>query len=893
MMRFLSRGRRERDLDEEIRSHLEMAVRERVARGESRQEAERAVRREFGDPGRVKEVTRTMWGGMWLERILRDLRYALRGVRRAPGFASAVVLSLALGVGGTSTVFTFADAILLRPLPYPHAERLVSMRHEAAGLDVLEAQQSDGTYLHYRANNRVFEEIGTYYENVVNLSGVDGLEAERVPIAMVSSSFFSVLGARTVVGRLPTEEEPPPMSGADDPYVRGGAEGGVEVLLSYDLWQRWYGGDPDIIGRTIEANRAPRRVIGVLEPAFAFPRPEIGIWYPEDPDPATANAFDMYKHGIGRLRPGFVAADAERDLDRLIPLLPEAYPDLTPELLEQARLRARVMPLEDVVVGEAGRALWLLLGGMAFLLVISSANVANLFLVRVEHRQREVAVRTALGAGGHDLLRFFAAESVILASLGGAVGLLGAGLGVEILLALVPPAGLPRLHEVSLGGRVIAFAAGLSLLIAVVLALVPAVRRTRHEVGSVLREGASTSTATRPRQRARGLLVVGQLALALTLLIGSALMVQSVRRLHGVDPGFDREGVLTAEIAMPFRGYEDYGSAYRLWDALITRVSALPGVQAAGSVSGLPLVPKPAYYDLAIDVEEQPGVPYSGVTVYFASPSYFETMRIPVLEGEAVSSALTAERPILLSASVARRLFGVQNVVGKRIRRAAGPGPWMTVAAVVGDVPAQRVGGAPAGAAYVPILETPVDPQRIPGQGTLVLRASVPPVSLAPAVREIVRSLDPNLPLANVRTMGSIVADSTARTTFTLLLLVVASVAALFLGVVGVYGVTSYAVGRRTQEIGLRIALGARPKDVQRMVLRETTGLVLSGVGLGTLAAVALTRFMGSLLFEVSPTDPVSYGTMALLLLLTAVTASWMPARRAARADPQRALRCN
>lgn len=894
MIGFFSRRRRERELGEEIRSHFEMAVQERVARGEPRDDAERAVRREFGDPGRVKEVTRTMWGGVWADRLVRDLRGAARGVRRAPAFTTAVVLSLGLGIGATSTVFTFTDAILVRPLSYPAAARLVTLGHEAAGLDVLEAQQSDGTYLHYAANSRVFEELATYYENVVNLSGADGVEAERVPIAMVTSTFFSVLGARTALGRLPTEEEVRPDGAVGDPYVRGSAEGGVEVLLSHDLWERRFGSDPDIVGRTIEANRASKLVIGVLEPGFAFPRPEIGIWYIEDPDPARANAFDMFKHGIGRLRPGLLAADAERDLNRLIGSLPEAYPDLTAELIEQARLRAHVVPLKDAIVGDAGGALWLLFGGMAFLLVIACANVANLFLVRAEHRQRDVSVRTALGAGAHDLLRFFAAESVILASLGGLLGLAGAVAGVELLLAFIPPDGLPRLAEVVVGGRVIAFGTGLSCLIAALLALVPAFRRTRHDITAVLKEGTPTATGSKPRQRARSLLVVGQLALALTLLVGSALMVQSLLRLSRVDPGFESEGVLTAEIAMPFRGYEDYRATQRLWDGLIRGLGALPGVESAGTVSGLPLVPKPAYYDLAIDVEEQPGEPYAGLTVYFASPSYFETMRIPVVEGRGATAADPgAERPVLLSASAAERLFAGRFAVGKRLRRAAGPGPWMTVVGIVGDVPARRVGGEPATIVYVPILESPVDPDRMPGEGTLVVRTSVPPATLAPSVREIVRSLDSDLPVANVRPMDGIVADSTARTTFALLLLLVASVAALFLGVVGVYGVTSYAVSRRTREFGLRVALGARAPDVERMVVRETAGLVLAGVGLGALAALVLTRFMTTLLFEVRPTDPVSYATMALLLLLTALLASWLPARRAARADPHRALRCN
>lgn len=893
MSLFLSRRRRERELDEEIRSHLAMAVEARVARGESREEAECAVRREFGNEVRVREVTRSMWGGMWLDRVLRDLRHAVQSVRRSPGFTVAVVLSLALGVGATSTVFAFADAILLRPLPYADADRLVAVRHEAPGVNVLEAEQSDGTYLYYRAHNRVFEEIATYYENVVNLSGADGMEPERVPIAMVSSTFFSVLGARPVLGRLPLESEARPADRVSDPYVRGAAEGGVDVLLSYDLWQRRYGADPDIVGKAIEANRAPRRVIGVLDRGFDFPRPDIGIWYPEDPDPATANAFDMYKYGIGRLRPGYVAADAEHDLNRLIPFLPDDYPELTTELLEQLRLRAIVTPLKDEIVGEASRAMWLLLGGMVFLMVIACVNVANLFLVRAEHRQKDVAVRTALGAGGRDLLRLCAAESVILASLGGALGLAGAFLGVRTLVSFVPPDALPRLHEVDVDGRMILFGAGLALLAAALLAFVPAFRRTRQEISVVLKEGSSASTGTKTRQQARRLLVTAQLALAMTLLVGSALMAQSLRRLHGADLGFDGEGVLTAEIAMPYRGYESYGSAQRFWDELIERVAALPGVEYAGAVSGLPMVPKPAYYDLAIDVEERPAEPYAGVTVYSATLGYFETMHIPVLEGQGINAGGNTERPVLLSASAARRLFPGGEVVGKRLRRTAGPGPWMTVIGVVGDVPAERVGGDPAIIVYVPILETPVDPDRIPSQGALVLRASVPPASLTPAVRGIVRTLDPNLPLANVRTMETIVADSMARTTFTLLLLVVASLAALFLGVVGVYGVTAYAVGRRTQEIGLRVALGARPADVQRMVVGETVGLVVAGVGLGALATLGLTRLMRTLLFEVRPTDPVSYGAMALLLLLTGLLASWLPARRAALVDPRQALRSN
>jgi predicted permease len=823
-------------------------------------------------------------------RAAADLRHALGGLRRAPGFSLAVVLSMALGVGATSAVFAFTDAILLRPLPYPDADGLVAMSHSAPGIDVLEAEQSDGTYLHYRAHNRTFEEIATYYENVVNLSGADGEEPERVAIAMVTSTLFSVLGARPALGRLPSLEARP--APGNDPYQRGSAEGGVEVVISYDLWQRRYGGDPSIVGRTIEANRAPRTVIGVLEPGFTFPRPEIEIWYPEDPEPATARAVDMFKLGIGRLRPGVGADEAQRDLDRLIPSLAEAYPDFMPDLLERARLQAIVTPLKDDIVGQAGRALSLLLGGMVFLLLIACANIANLFLVRAEHRRKDLAVRAALGGARGDLARLGASEGALLMAAGGLVGLAMAALGVEALTRVIPPESLPRLHEIGVDARVITFGLGVSTVLALVFSWIPAVQGTRGNLVAALKDGGSAAASSLGRQRARKVLVSGQVALALTLMVGASLMLRSFWSLSRVDPGFNATGVLTAEIAMPYRGYERYENAYRLWDDLIGRVGALPGVESAGAVSGLPLVPKPDYYNLAIDVEGRPAEPYAGVTSYHATTDYFATMGIPVLEGVGVSRAnVEAERPVLLSAAAALRLFPSGEAVGKRIRRTVGPGPWLTVAGVVGDVPVEEVGGDAAEIVYVPVLEAPVD-RGIPSQAALVVRASVPPESLAPAVRQIVRELDPNLPLANVRLMRTIVAHSMSRMTFTLLLLGLAAGAALFLGVVGVYGVTSYLVRRRTQEIGLRVALGARAAEIEGLVLRDGATLVLGGVAVGMIASLALGHLFRSLLYSVEPTDPASYGVATLVLVVTALAANWLPARRAAHVDPVEALRC-
>jgi predicted permease len=740
---------------------------------------------------------------------------------------------------------------------------------------------SDGTYLHYRALSRQIEAIGTYYENVVNLTGGDG-EAERVPIAMVSESFFEVLGARTAMGRLPGEEE---VDSAGD----------VVVLISYDLWQRRYGRDPAIVGGTIEANRAPRRVIGVLERGFGFPRREIGIWYPEHTNPATARAADLYKGGIARLAAGADPASAELELNGLIASLPDEYPDFSAQLLAESRLRAVVRPLKDVIAGEARAALWLLLGGMGFLLLIACANVANLFLVRGEHREKEIAMRTALGARRIDLTRFFAAESIIVSALGGALALFLADAGVRALVAYGPP-DLPRLHEAGVDTRVTGFVALLATVTALLFAFVPLFRHGRAALTMSLEEGSFGATAGVERRRVRSVLVATQVALALTLLIGSALMTQSFWRLTRANPGFDADGVLTAEIAMPFRGYERYETVRALWRDLVERVRALPGVQTAGVVTGLPLVPRPAYYDLALEVESRPAearAAVAAVTVYHATAGYFEALRIPLIDGQGIAGDEPGvERPVLLSAAAARRLFPDGSAVGQRIRRAGDPQrPWATVVGVTGDVPKEQIGGELAGIVYMPISNTAVDPGLSPGSGTLVVRAAVPPASLAPLVRQIVRELDPDIPLASVRTMERIVAGSMARTSFTMVLLIVAAAAALFLGSIGLYGVISWTVSRRTHEIGIRMALGARGEDMRRMLVREGARIVLGGILAGIAAALLLTRFLRALLFQVSPTDPLSFAATVLLLAATALFATWVPAQRATRVEPADALR--
>lgn len=842
---------------------------------------------------------------------LQELRHSARTLRRSPGFTALAVITLALGIGANSAIFTLVNAIVLQPLPHPDADRLVVVKHAAPGLGLTEAELSDGTFYHYRDHNRVFDGIGMYNENVVNLSG--GASPERVQVALVTPNLFSILGAQPALGRLLAEADNTPYN----PDVL------TPVVLSHGLWTRQYGADPGIIGRTIELNSAPKQVVGIMEPGFDFPRPETEIWYPQGLDPAAAGLGGFYFHGVARLQPGVSPLAAQADLQRLIPGLADVYPGAAAEIVERGGLRAVVDPLKAEVVRDVGSALWILLGGVGLVLLIACANIGNLVLVRAEHRQKELAVRTALGAGRRELVRYFLTESTLLSAVGAALGLAMAWGAIHVLRVL-GPTNLPRLHEVGLDAWVVGFTGGLAVFVALVFGAIPVLRFGRSDLAAALNEGSGRATAGRERKQSQSILVAVQVALGLTLLIASALMVQSLWRLRHVDPGFRSEGVLTLEIAMAYGPYPDYASQARYWYQLLERVRAFAGVQAAGAVTGIPLVPLEAYYDGPI-ISERQGVgrgdatsqtrmrvdaadPQAGadeaaaqalgaaapvVTFMTVTPGYFEAMQIPLIRGRGFQPGdrAGAERPVLVSAALAQRLFSAGNAIGRRVRRGDGPDqPWLTITGVVGDVPQESVAGEPAELVYSPVMDGAAD-YSYPGHMTLAIRTSLPPLSLVPAVRRNVLTLDPNMPIANVRTMERIVADSMARTSFTMLLLLIAAAVALFLGAVGLYGVISYTVGRRTREIGVRIALGAQPARIGRMVLAQAAGVALAGLVVGMLLALALTRVLRSLLFEVSPTDPGTYAGAALLLLALALLASYLPSRRAARVDPLETLR--
>jgi putative ABC transport system permease protein len=816
-----------------------------------------------------------------------DLRLALRRLWRSPRFAVAAALTLAVGVGGASGIFALVDAVLLRPLPYPEAERLVVVNHTVPGLGLSEAGQSATTYHHYRANSRQLQDFAVYNENVVDLS--DGGEPERVPIAMVSPSFFATLGVAPALGR--------PFGPAD---AAPGAP--VSVIIGHDLWTRRYGSDPAIIGRSIELNRAPRVVIGIMPRGFGFPRPETEIWYVHDPDPGWdadqrwAVLSNLFLSGIARLAPDASVESAERELNGLIPRLADVYPGATPTLLAEAGLAVRIEPLHQAILGDVSRVLWLILAALGLVLAIAGANVANLFLVRAEERRVEIAVRAALGAGSAERIRTFLIEGVVLGAIAGALAVpLAAGV-VEGVTAF-GPTDLPRMHEVAFDARHVVLTFGVSLLLGAVLSAVPVLRRTtRREATSTLR--IDPRAAAGPAQRrAMQVLTVSEIAIGFTLLVGAVLLLQSFWRLRNVDPGFDSENVLTLEIALPYGPYPTAVERVGFWHELVRRVRGLPGVEMAGTAVMLPLAFDSylaPFLREGASIEGGPLQDDAAPSVRFLSvtPGYFEALRIPTVAGEPLVSWSSPRHTAMVSASFARRFLADRNPLDARVRPVRrNETPWHDITAVVGDVRADGFAAEPPPVVYIPVSESIADPVFWPSHMSLAVRTSVPPLSLAGAVRSVVREIDPKLPIARVRTMEDIVARATAPARFMMLALTLAAAVALFLSAVGTYGLVAYAASRRTHELGVRIALGASGARVRGLVLRQGALLALGGVAVGVAAALAAGEVLQGLLYEVNAADPATLVTASLFLLAVVLVAVDVPARRAARVDPVEALR--
>jgi predicted permease len=798
-----------------------------------------------------------------------ELRQAARALARRPGYTAVSALTLALGIGANVAIFTVLNAVVLRPLAYPDSDRIVDIRHHAPGLNMADLNSSPGLIVQYRQAARTLGSVAGYRTLQLNLA--DGGAPERVRVAAVSPELFDVLATQPAWGRRFNQEDALSSSRRVS-------------LLTYPLWQSRFGGDSAVIGRTVQLDGQATEVIGVMPRGFMFPDAETRLLIPFRIDPSSGFG-DFGVTSLARLAPGASLESARQEIDRLQQRIPEWFPGLTKETLEGFGWSVTMQPLQERMVSDVSTTLWILLGTVGFVLLIAGANVANLYLVRAESRQHEIAVRSALGAARIRIAATFLAESLLLAAIGGFTGLLIGG-GATRLLVAYGPAQLPRLQEVQTDGAVVALAAVLSVLSAIALGLLPMWTIGRRAIGASVRERGRGTTAARSQQRLRQVLIVTQVAMALVLLVGSGLMLRSVARLHAVDPGFRRDGLLTAGVSLGTRA--DRERAVAFYHRALDEMSRLPGVTAAGAASNLPVAasslkggsfavrsrPRPAQNEPPLFTM------YSAVTA-----GYFETLGVPLFEGRLPERAdAELKRPVAWVNSALARQFLSDRALGESIQI---DGQWLEIVGVVGDLKTFGLRERARPMAYVPIsnASVPVDVMYA------VVRCAGAATALAPALRSAIDRVDASVPLTTTRTMEDLVAGTIAQTSFTMTLLIIAAGIALVLGVVGLYGVISYIVTQRTVEIGIRVALGATPGELSAMILRQGLTVALVGIVVGVAVALASTRLMASLLFEVSEKDPVTFAAVALILAVVSALASYLPARRAAGIDPIEALR--
>jgi len=804
-----------------------------------------------------------------METLLQDLRYAARRLTRAPAFTLIAVLTLALGIGANSAIFSVVNAVLLRPLPYPEPDRLVTVNQLWEG--TLPSVFTPANYRDVRAQNTVLERMAAYDATGLTLTGRG--EPVRLEGVEVGDGFFEALRVRPVLGRTFRPEENQP--------------GRTRVVvLGHGLWQERFGGDPEIVGKVVSLSGNPYEVVGVMPRGFSFPAERqlyVPLEYEED-FMSDDSRGAWYLQVIGRLKPGVSVEQAAAQVAQIGKRLEAAYPETNTDVGMSA------FSLRERMVGKVRASLWVLLGAVGFVLLIACANVANLLLARAAARETELAVRTALGAGRARLVRQLLTESVVLGTLGGAAGLLLALWGSAFLVALQPE-GIPRLEEVRVDGTVILFTAGMALLTGLLFGLIPAAQVGRGSLAASIREGGRGALSGRGSKRVRGALVVAEVALAMILLTGAGLLVQSFVRLQRVDPGFQPEGALTFRLSLPQAQYDAPEERAAFYQRLSERVQALPGARSVGAVIALPL--SDFGFTFSFEVEgrapAQPGEEPS-IQTRVATPDYFRTMGIPLVRGRGFTADDRRGSPqvVLISEAAVRRYFPDEDPIGKRITLGWGTedghGGGEGVG-VVGDVREFALAQESEPLLFVPHAQVPVPSM------TMVLRTSLPPESQVAAVRSLVREMDANLPLAEAQPLRSVVAESVSQPRFYMLLLTIFAAVALVLAAIGIFGVISYTVVQRTREIGVRIALGADPRSVLGLVVGGAVALAAAGVALGALGALAGTRLLSGLLYEVGATDPLTFAGVAALLLGVAAAASWLPARRATRVDPNVALR--
>lgn len=813
----------------------------------------------------------------------RHLPSALRRLARQPLFSGLAIFTLALALGANGAIFSVVDSILIQPLPYPESDRLVGIWNSAPGLELDAFEHSEATYLLYREGNHSFVSMGLYEVTGITLTG-EG-DPLRLDVALATASTFETLAVPPILGRSFLAEEE-------------GPSGEPVVMLSHALWHRHFAADPTILGRSLRIDGISRRVVGVMGEDFRFPTKSTQLWIPFSLDEAAPGVTDFSYPVIARLRPGIDPDAAARDLESLVPRLADLYPDeLDLETIEGIGLGVKVHPLRDDVVGDIDSTLWILFAGVGFILLIACANIANLFLVRAEGRRHELAVRSALGASRRRVASTFLGESL---ALGGVGVVLGLGLAHLALRAVVRfgPQELPRIEEIGLDGRAVLFTLVATLLACLAFGLLPMLRRLPQSA-LALRDGGRSVAGGRGQQRARNLLVVAQVALAVVLLVGSGLMLRSFDALRQVDPGFDTSGILTLRIALADSDYPTPEDRTRFFDRALEAVATIPGVESVGGIDHLPLDvgnsgSAYSFEDFPIEGNAIPPI----IATRRISPHYFEALGIPLLRGRDFlpDDHRTPRRVAMISAPLAERLWPDEDPTGKRLLRGSWEEgkEWTTIVGVVGGVRHAKLEDELEEMIYLPLLEPSAngdDSGSSPRRLTLALRSALAPSALVGSVRRQILDLDTNLPLSAVRPIEALVAGARARTAFTMVLLSLAAGVALLLGAVGLYGVISTLVSQRTQEIGVRMALGASRAGIGGLVLRQGLGLAVVGVLVGVAGALASGNLLRSILFGVAPGDGLTYGVVIVLLLAVATLASLLPARRAASVDPLRALK--
>lgn len=863
------------DMDDEMRVHLELREKEYAQNGFSPEEAHMAARKNFGNALAIREVSHDSWGWSWLEHFAQDLRFAFRMFAKNPGFTAVAILTLALGIGANTAIFSVVYGVLLQPLPYKDASRLVVLNETTPKVGTVSVSYPN--FLDWRAQSHDFSQMAAVHDVGFSLAGVT--QPENISGEAVSPNFLSMIGVRPFLGRdfEASEEKPgtPPV-----------------LLLSYELWQSHMGSNRNAIGRTITLDGRSFTIVGVLPPNFrSLDKTDvmlpIGVW-------ATNNSEEANDRGdrgdmivIGRLAPNITFAQARVEMEGIAARLAKEYP------ASNDQFGVALQSIRDSFAGDARPAILVLFGAVMFVLLIACANVANLFLVRGAARTKEIALRMAFGASRNRIIRQMLTESLVLALLGGVLGVALAIAGIRGITRLIPMDMLSG-ATVNLNGAVLLFAAGIVVLAAFIFGLAPAMHSTRPDVQAELKEGGRTASASAAQNKLRGALATAEISLALILLVGAGLMMKSLYKLMSVNPGFRPDRVLNMEMDLRTQQYSKDPAILNFWQQVLDRVRALPGVESAATGTVVPLTGSHSRGDITVEGMALPtpgNFPHPDY--HDVSPGFISTLGIPLLHGRTFADTDKQGAPLvgMVNARLAGQYWPNDNPIGKRFMfghpdlTGKKPPKWITVVGVVGDMKLYGLANPSRLEVYVSSLQSPGNDMN------LMVKSRIDPTALTLAIRGTVASIDKDQPIFAISTMNQLVSDSLGTRRITLILLGAFSGLALVLAGIGIYGVISYSVAQRTHEIGIRMALGAQHRNVLRMILRQGVKIAVAGVAIGVIVSLGLTQLMSSLLFSVSASDPLTFAGVAILLVLVAMLACYIPARRALRVDPMVALR--